>query len=64
MELSGGYNGHRRGNVCPLPGNCMAKGVVYSAEITDLNSGEKETYTGLTDGTMRDRIGKHGQCSE
>ena len=43
MELSGGCNGHRRGNVCPLPGNCMAKGVVYSAEITDLNSGEKET---------------------
>ena len=42
MELSGGYNGHRRGNMCPLPGNCMAKGVVYSAEITDLNSGEKE----------------------
>ena len=59
MELSGGCNGHRRGNVCPLPGNCMAKGVVYSAEITDLSSGEKETYTGLTDGTMRDRISKH-----
>ena len=24
--------------------NCMAKGVVYSAEIRDLNSCEKETY--------------------
>ena len=30
--------------MCPLPGNCMAKGVVYSAEIRDLNSCEKETY--------------------
>ena len=37
----------------------MAKGVVYGATVTDLNTGQKETYTGLTDGTMRDRIGKH-----
>ena len=41
----------------------MAKGVVYGAEVTDLNTGEKETYTGLTDGTVRDRIGNHeGNC--
>ena len=56
---SGGCNGHRGGKECPLPGNCMAKGVVYGAEVTDLNTGRKETYTGLTDGTMRDRISKH-----
>ena len=59
VEKSGGCNGHRRGRQCPLPGNCMAKGVVYGAEITNTTTGEKETYTGLTDGTMRDRIGKH-----
>ena len=37
----------------------MAKGVVYGATVTDLSTGEKETYTGLTEGTMRDRISKH-----
>ena len=56
---SGGCNGHRGGKQCPVPGNCMAKGVVYGAEITDTSTGEKETYTGLTDGTIRDRIARH-----
>ena len=28
-------------------------------KISDLATGRKETYTGLTDGTMRDRISKH-----
>ena len=33
------------------------------AEITDLTTGKKETYTGLTDGPIRDRISKHeGDC--
>ena len=59
MEKSGGCNGHRAGRVCPVPGDCMAKGVVYGAEVTDLTTGGKETYTGLTDGTIRDRIAKH-----
>ena len=59
MEKSGGCNGHRAGRICPIPGDCMAKGVVYGAEVTDLTTGGKETYTGLTDGTIRDRIGKH-----
>ena len=60
---SGGCNGHRGGRQCPLPGNCMAKGVVYGAEVTNITTGEKETYTGLTEGTMRDRIAKHeGNC--
>ena len=43
----------------------MAKEVVYGAEITDLATGNKETYTGLTDGTIRDRISKHeGDCRQ
>ena len=37
----------------------MAKGVVYGAEVTELITGSKETYTGITDGTIRDRIAKH-----
>ena len=40
-------------------------GVVYGAEITDLATGNKETYTGLTDGTIRDRISRHeGDCRQ
>ena len=32
---------------------------------TDLATGNKETYTGLTDGTIRDRISKHeGDCCQ
>ena len=62
---TGGCNGHRGGRQCPVPGNCMAKGVVYGAEITDLATGNKETYTGLTDGTIRDRISRHeGDCRQ
>ena len=31
--------------------------------ITDFTTSNKETYTGLTDGTIRDRISKHeGDC--
>ena len=63
VQPSGGCNGHRGGRQCPLPGNCMARGVVYGAEVTNTATGEKETYTGLTEGTMRDRIAKHeGNC--
>ena len=37
----------------------------YGAEITDLATGNKETYTGLTDGTIRDRISRHeGDCRQ
>ena len=62
---TGGCNGQRQGRQCPVPGNCMAKGVVYGAEITHLATGNKETYTGLTDGTIRDRISKHeGDCCQ
>ena len=59
VEKSGGCNGHRGGKQCPVPGDCMAKGVIYGAEVTDLTTGTKETYTGLTDGTVRDRIARH-----
>ena len=36
---------------------------MYAAEVTDSTTGERETYTGLTDGKIRDRIAKHeGNC--
>ena len=41
----------------------MTKGLVYTAEISDLTTGNKDAYTGLTDGTIRERISKHeGDC--
>ena len=42
----------------------MTKGVVYSAEITDLTTSNKDTYTGLTDGTIRDRIMRGTNANE
>ena len=63
QQPTGGCNGHRGGRQCPIPGNCLAEGVVYTAEVTDSTTGKKETYTGLTDGKIRDRIAKHeGNC--
>ena len=39
----------------------MAKTTVRKtgAEVTKLNTGWKETYTGITNGTIRDRIARH-----
>ena len=39
----------------------MAEGVVYTAEVTDSNTGEKETYTGLTEGKVRQDRQARGQ---
>ena len=55
MEKSGGCNGHRAGRISPCTRGLhdhwsLTKGVVYGAEVTDLTTGGKETYTGLTDG--------------
>ena len=39
------------------------KRVVYTAEVTDSDTGEKETYIGLTECNVRDRNAKHeGNC--
>ena len=43
----------------PCPRQLHGQGGVYGANITDLTTGNKDTYTGLTDGTIRDRISKH-----
>ena len=48
QQLTGGCNGHRGGRQCSIPDNCMAERVVYTAEVTDSNTGERETYIGLT----------------
>ena len=43
---------------CPLLGNCLAKSIVYSAEVEVPNK-SKMYYYGLTEKTFKERYGKH-----
>ena len=43
---------------CPLEGHCLARSVVYGAEVIDSNL-NSETYTGLTSNTFKKRFYKH-----
>ena len=43
---------------CPLDGKCLAKSVVYRAEVKDSNDNIK-TYTGLTGGSFKKRFYAH-----
>ena len=44
---------------CPVQGQCKASGVVYQATVTELPSGKKETYTGVTGRAFKDRLYEH-----
>ena len=44
---------------CPVDGNCQATGVVYQASVTELGSGQVETYTGTTARRFKDRLYEH-----
>ena len=44
---------------CPVQGQCQATGVVYEATVTELGSGSKETYTGVTARPFKDRLYEH-----
>jgi hypothetical protein len=59
QQKTGGCN--CRGGVvnCPMEGNCLAKGVVYSATVTDTTADTTETYTGLTGGSFKSRYSGH-----
>ena len=41
--------------VCPVQGRCLTKGVIYRATVTDTESGQVETYTGVTGNTLKSR---------
>ena len=43
---------------CPLPGRCLSEKVVYQATVTDEHQ-NRETYTGLTSKTFKERHYKH-----
>ena len=42
---------------CPLEGNCLAKGIVYQAQVTA--AGKTETYVGLTSTEFKARFRNH-----
>ena len=45
-------------NACQVPGQCRLSSVIYQATVTTNNS-QAETYTGLTEGGIRERISRH-----
>ena len=44
---------------CPVQGKCKSTAVVYSACVTETQSGKVETYTGLTCRTFKTRFNEH-----
>ena len=43
----------QKSRVCPMPGQCMAEGVIYGATVKETISGKTETYTGLSEPPLR-----------
>ena len=46
-------------DACPVQGRCKETEVVYKALVTELPSGNSETYTGLTARPLKKRIDEH-----
>ena len=44
---------------CPLDGKCRIECIVYRATVTQTESNNKETYTGLTENTFKTRYNLH-----
>ena len=49
----------RNANECPLNQVCLAKDLVYQAEVTTKNNNERKTYIGMTATTFKDRYRNH-----
>ena len=49
----------QKSRVCPMPGQCMAEGVIYGATVKETICGKIETYTGLSDPPFKKRYGGH-----
>ena len=45
----------RKKDACPLNGNCLEKAVIYQATVTRADTGEPETYVGLTANDFKSR---------
>ena len=48
----------RKGNDCPLDGKCLVDNVIYQATVTT-ESGNKESYIGLTSNSFKQRWTQH-----
>ena len=44
---------------CPLPGRCTIESVCYRADVTRLDTGAVETYTGVTKDSFKKRYSGH-----
>ena len=49
----------RDSGACPMAGKCLLSNVIYQATVTRDDTGQVETYTGLTSTTWKERRGVH-----
>ena len=45
--------------LCPLQGNCLQKGVVYQATVTQTNTMREDIYIGITRNEFKTRYNQH-----
>ena len=49
----------RNRTLCPLQGNCLQKGVVYQATVTQTNTMREDLYIGITENELKTRYNQH-----
>ena len=49
----------RNRTLCPLQGNCLQKGVVYQATVTQTNTMREDIYIGITKNEFKTRYNQH-----
>ena len=50
---------YRQKMSCPLDGKCLAEGVVYQATVEREDTGDVQTYVGITEGSLKSRYNNH-----
>ena len=49
----------RNRTLCPLQGNCLQKGVVYQATVTQTNTTREDIYIGITENEFKTLYNHH-----
>ena len=49
----------RNRTLCPLQGNCLQKGVVYQATVTQTNTMREDIYIGIIENEFKTRYNQH-----
>ena len=44
---------------CPLQGNCLVSNVIYKAEVSTVDDGERKNYIGMTANQFKQRYNNH-----